>query len=1287
MEIPDLYRFCPHCGSGISSESRRSGMEKGGAGSFEATTIIRKKPEADPVDGNSGAFTIGDRLTRKFEKKQARPHLKGPLLEGRYELLDEGKKGGFGIVHRARDVKLNRIVAVKKILTSRITDQQAMARFKGEAEAIASMNHRNIVMVFDREIDCEEPFIVMEYIEGGTLGDFLKSRGGKLPLSEALTLMQGVAQGLAYAHRKNLIHRDIKPANILIAEDQGTVVPKLVDFGLARMGASELSVSGYGLGTPFYMPPEQLRDAKNINHTADIYALGKVLYVVLTGEEPHNVDESLLPPAPALVEIVRKCLKTKPEERYFSVDEFIAALGRLRGNAHTDRQSGMESLNLCPTCSRSNPEEAKFCEGCGQGLVRFCPECERENRVQVQFCPGCGTDIDGFFRMEEAVERMQRHVDEARYSRVIKEFSLLPAENKNRGVRGEELWGVLRQLKKQAEDKIAEMARLEEEAHAAAGQDDWERAVACVEQLRRDDPANQSYPELLATFHERREKAAWIAVLAAVDQALEQHQHPAARDAVEQFQTSFPRGHYRQEAEEVLSHIKQLREQWVWDATERDADDCLAKGELDKAAWIYRGFIKSAPGHEQADYARQKAEELEEAWARRQDDEVWRATLAKAAQFEAAERFETAAELLDEFIEGYPESRHLTEAKIMQAQCMERLQAAMAKIRAQAAILLERGDLGALRLLLEKARDHAGEHPDTIDLRAKLKKRDDAASLARTEATRLAGQGHYPDAVKCMEEACGHDATNPELIAMRSNYRALLEQQQERALAARRRRKMMVVSTVTAIILAVVAFYANQIYWEHRFERAVKGRDLEAAEAIASRLPARSTSIGLELLRTYTIERDLVLEKMDESRVVMARFESGLETALTDLLEAAGQRETLSDALRDLSAAREKIAHFFEKYEEITVMDGALKRRMAQLAERHAARVLPVEWAALNQAMAAAMTNRVLSEADTAYRVTGEQVGMLEEAIQAPSLRYEAMEQALVSAGQQARQLNQHGMIDKVRQEVEDHIGAFDQLKQSCETTLDFEDALKRVDAWQAVASNQWAALNKMSDFFKRVEVSRASAEKAEAPRLMAKPWMATESLQEALDDGHAITGLVSRLTDLDERYGKMAGESARLAKEESALKRRLGELDRRMAEMKQHDKADCAVGDFDEWARRKKEAELLIIPASFAEADQKINELAQASADMERKLDRLSYHAVVIAQMTGNLADDLVLLAGADPVLENNYTAALASLFSGNSIDECLQQAEEVKQRINEAIDKIEWSRKTPEPKPMIRN
>ena len=312
-EITAHMKFCPECAYRIGTTLDISGdVTLGGMQTIAGDVSLGQMPtqmSAAQPDGGTGQ-KIGER----------------------YEVLTELGRGGFAVVYRAKDLKLGREVAVKRLLVSAMQGamgKQVMERFEREAQTIAALNHRNIVMVYDNERDAEGAYVVMEHVGHGSLRELMKSRSGKLEVNEAVELIKGVARGLAYAHRKNLVHRDIKPANILLAKESGELIPKIVDFGLARMGSeSELSLSGMGMGTPWYMPPEQRQNAKGVNHTADLYALGKTLYELVTGEVPDTVELEKLPEW--LRPIVQRCIKNNPEERYFNAEDLLKDLDKPR---------------------------------------------------------------------------------------------------------------------------------------------------------------------------------------------------------------------------------------------------------------------------------------------------------------------------------------------------------------------------------------------------------------------------------------------------------------------------------------------------------------------------------------------------------------------------------------------------------------------------------------------------------------------------------------------------------------------------------------------------------------------------------------------------------------------------------------------------------------------------------------------------------------------------------------------------------------------------------------------
>jgi len=200
-----------------------------------------------------------------------------------YELLEEIARGGMGVVYKARHTKLNRIAALKMILGGRFSSQDDVQRFHIEAKAAAGLDHSGIVPVYEIGEHDGQAFFAMKYIDGGSLVQNV-DRFRADPRA-AVTMLASVARAVNHAHQRGVLHRDLKPANILIDE---AGQPLITDLGLAKTttGDSELTRTGAVLGTPSYMSPEQAQSTESVTTAADIYALGAIMYDLLTGQPP-----------------------------------------------------------------------------------------------------------------------------------------------------------------------------------------------------------------------------------------------------------------------------------------------------------------------------------------------------------------------------------------------------------------------------------------------------------------------------------------------------------------------------------------------------------------------------------------------------------------------------------------------------------------------------------------------------------------------------------------------------------------------------------------------------------------------------------------------------------------------------------------------------------------------------------------------------------------------------------------------------------------------------------------
>ncbi|MBV8269550.1 MAG: serine/threonine protein kinase [Planctomycetaceae bacterium] len=208
-----------------------------------------------------------------------------------YQILEKLGKGSMGVVYKARQIAVDRIVAVKILLSALAQNKEFITRFGREAKIAAKLSHNNIVNAIDAGEVNGYHYFVMEYVEGSTIKDTL-DKGQVFEEKEALEIVLAVAEALKHAHDRGLIHRDIKPENVILTKHGGV---KLADLGLARLTADEkwaMSEAGMAIGTPYYISPEQVRGQVDVDIRADIYSLGATLYHMVTGRVPYEGETS-----------------------------------------------------------------------------------------------------------------------------------------------------------------------------------------------------------------------------------------------------------------------------------------------------------------------------------------------------------------------------------------------------------------------------------------------------------------------------------------------------------------------------------------------------------------------------------------------------------------------------------------------------------------------------------------------------------------------------------------------------------------------------------------------------------------------------------------------------------------------------------------------------------------------------------------------------------------------------------------------------------------------------------
>jgi len=325
-------------------------------------------------------------------------------LDSRYTTEGVLGKGGMGEVLLATDTRLNRQVAIKRILGNAARSRTAVNRFLTEAQSIAALNHPNIVQIYDYGRAKDGPFLIMEFVKGNSLLD--KCREGALPLEEAVDLTCQLCEGLSKAHAANIVHRDIKPANVLLTEDG---IPKLTDFGLAKDEAADtgMTMAGAVLGTLDFMPPEQRKDVALTDNRSDLWSLAATLYQAVTGESPRVIDLDEVP------DKIRKCLakalKSKKEDRFQTAIELRDALRSSIAAPQIVQQNPVDlNTGECPSCHALNDASRKFCHSCGDSLRMKCLSCDTEIPLWEKFCAECGGNQADLFEEKIATVEAQR---------------------------------------------------------------------------------------------------------------------------------------------------------------------------------------------------------------------------------------------------------------------------------------------------------------------------------------------------------------------------------------------------------------------------------------------------------------------------------------------------------------------------------------------------------------------------------------------------------------------------------------------------------------------------------------------------------------------------------------------------------------------------------------------------------------------------------------------------------------------------------------------------------------
>ena len=636
----------------------------------------------------------------------------GLTIDNRYEVLGELGRGGMGVVYKASDRKMDRIVAIKVLTTHVVGREEYHERFLREAKSVAKLQHPNIVVVYDYGEHAGQPYMAMEYVEGTPL-DKLIASGAPLSLIIKLDYIIQVCHALNYAHQFGIVHRDVKPGNIMVLEGGQRV--KLLDFGIARAGAaSNLSKSGLAMGTIYYMSPQQTRGQKDLDGRADIFSLGAVLYELLTGTVPwvgesdyevmtKIVSEPFPPLATHLQQyptqldtILERALAKEVSDRYQKAEDMAGELAEVQTPL---KEEILAEARVC--FEEGDPFRA-------HDLVSQILRVDTRHGEALEF----RNRLQQVAHIEEKVHQLrdlrtaaEQAVGEKRYEEALEAIEqALSLTSSNAELLS------YRELIKQELRRRGEIIKKLELAKRAEEISDLASAQQLVDKVLELDPtdtqARMMKSQLLRRSEEEQKQTRLQDLAEQVRRDLSAHRFTAVREAIRQIEAldpSFPPLSSLKQAA-VEGYANEMRRREI-DSALRDSQQALSAGNFQEALALVDKALAKFPGDAALLRLRSQAEARRDAAAREQAVQQQIAAIRKLRDCGDIERaLQTAEAALGKFA-GDTRLQIVVE-QLRDAAEQERQARAQTDILGKARELLAAGDCdGAIHLLSDASID------------------------------------------------------------------------------------------------------------------------------------------------------------------------------------------------------------------------------------------------------------------------------------------------------------------------------------------------------------------------------------------------------------------------------------------------------------------------------------------------------------------------------------------------------------------------------------------------------